>query len=133
MFYRNGKKKYDSFHKHFYFDNGQKAYDGFHNHAFYSSGQKAFDGFHGHVYYSNGKKAYDGFFYKANYENGNPLGKSGVNYSAEGVSMSLGKDVDEFHIVLSNNSSISVTIGEKPKFKNVKLYLDGQYVLTTSL
>jgi hypothetical protein len=47
--------------------------------------------------------------------------------------MNLAENVDEFHIVLSNNSSISVSIGENPKFKNVKLYLDGQYVLSKTL
>ena len=130
VFYRNGKKKYDSFHKHFFFENGNKAYDGFHNHAYYADNSvKAFDGFHGHVNYHNGKQAYDGFFYKAKYENGNNLGKSGMNYSAENVSMVLKENEDIFDIYLGEDFRIWVMIGERPKCKKVRLFIGNQCVL----
>jgi hypothetical protein len=134
VFYRNGKKKYDSFHKHFFFENGTKAYDGFHNHAFYAdNGVKAFDGFHGHVMYHNGKQAYDGFFYKAKYENGNDLGKSGLSYRAENVSMVLRENVHEFEIYLGEDFRLWVAIGENSRSKHIRLYIGYQCVLDKNL
>jgi hypothetical protein len=133
IFYSNRTKKYDSFHKHFFFENGQKAYDGFHNHAFYDNGTKAFDGFHGHVFYRNGKKAYDGFFYKASYENGEKLGSSGINYAAEGVSMNLNQNVDNFQIKLGQDFNLSVSISEEPESKKVYLYIGYQCALSKIL
>ena len=134
VFYRNGKKKYDSFHKHFFFENGTKAFDGFHNHAFFAdNGVKAFDGFHGHVYYHNGQQAYDGFFYKAKYENGNNLGKSGLSYRAENVSMVLRENVDEFEIYLGEDFRLWVAIGENSGSKHIRLYIGYQCVLDKHL
>ena len=129
VFYKNGKKKYDSFHKHFYFENGNMAYDGFHNHAYFDNGTKAFDGFHGHVYYRNGRQAYDGFFYKASYENGSQQGSSGINYAAESVAMNLNQNVDDFQITLGEGICITVSISQSPKSKHVKLYIGYQCVL----
>ena len=134
VFHKNGKKKYDSFHKHFFFENGTKAFDGFHSHAFYAdNGVRAFDGFHGHVYYHNRQQAYDGFFYKAKYENGNNLGKSGLSYRAENVSMVLRENVDEFEIYLGEDFRLWVAIGENSRSKHIRLYIGYQCVLDKNL
>ena len=91
------------------------------------------DGFNGHVYYQNGKQAYDAFFYKAFYENGNNLGKSGVRYSAQNVSMNLTQNVDEFFLNLGQDFYFYVAISESPKSKKVKLYIGQQCVLEKTL
>ena len=106
----------------FFFENGKKAFDGFLNRAYYENGKTAFDSFHGHIFYHNGNKAYDGFFFKAKYANGKDLGKSGISYEADNVSMTLGENADEFMISLGDEFSIWVEIGEKPRFKRFKLY-----------
>ena len=91
------------------------------------------DGFHGHVYYSNGKQAYDAFFYKAFYENGSNLGKSGVKYSAQNVSMNLTQDVDEFFVSLGQDFYFYVAISESQRTKKIKLYMGNMCVLEKNL
>ena len=120
--YPNGIAKFKSFNNDFFFEDGKKAFDGFSNKAYYKNGKTAFDSFHGHIFYHNGNKAYDGFFFKAKYANGKDLGKSGITYAADNVSMTLGENVDEFMISLGDGFSIWVAIGEKPRFKRFKFY-----------
>jgi hypothetical protein len=85
------------------------------------------------VYHRNRKQAYDGFFYKAKYENGNPLGKNGIDYMSQGVTIILRDNIDDFRILLGKNSTIRVLIGENPKSKSISLFLDGQNVLNKTL
>ena len=122
--YPNGNTKYSSFGKEFYFENGDKAFDSFHNRAYYINGNKAFESSicNFEIYYFNGNKAYDGFFGKAQLPNGRDLGKTGIMYTADNVSMILRDNVDEFVISLGNGFSIWVAIGENPKFKKIKFW-----------
>ena len=45
-----------------------------------------------------------------------------MNYSAEGVEMNLGPNVDSFKCNLGEQLVVRIQIGQKPKFKRAQLH-----------
>ena len=105
--FKNGKKAFSKIHGDFYYDNGKIAY------------KKIF----GDVYYRNGKQAYKSIHDKAFYENGKPIGQcDGGSYSAEGVTMNLGSDVDSFECELGEGLTVQIQVGHNRDSKRAQLY-----------
>jgi hypothetical protein len=105
------------------FKNGKKVFNSTLGDFYYSSGQKAFSATLGDIYYQNGKKAYSCTLDKAYYENGNTLGTGdGVSYSAQGVEMNLGPNVDSFKCDLGDHLVAHIQVGHKPNFKRAQLH-----------
>ena len=89
---------------------------------FYDNGKKAFSKTTGDVFYNNGKKAYSYASDKAFRESGIPMGTAnGVHYSAEGVSMDLGPNVDSFECDLGEELTVHIQVGHNPSFKRAQL------------
>lgn len=127
MFYPNGNKKYDAFHKDFFYPHGNKVYDGFHGDIFYTNGVKAYDAFHKDVFYMNGAKAFDKFHRVGYYENGNKAGSEGVSVNTNGLNMNLNNGSYEFRLTLSNNFYAMISINNNSAF--VKLFLDSNLIV----
>ena len=105
------------------FSNGRKVYSKTLGDFYYDDGRKAFSKTGGDVFYRNGKKAYSGTLDKAFHVNGQSMGSAdGVNYSAEGVSMDLGPNLDSFEVDLGEGLLARIQVGHKPNFKRAKLY-----------
>ena len=61
------------------------------------------------------------------------MGKSGINYSAQSVSMNLADDVDEFTICLGQGFNLHAALSERQKTKKIKLYMGQQCILDKTL
>lgn len=80
------------------------------------------------MYFLNGKKAWDGFHKEASFDNGNKMGSSGINYSAQNVSMNIrDKNQAEFRLTLGNH--FYATVDMNGGNKEFKLFNDGRYVV----
>jgi len=105
------------------FRTGKKVFSSILGDFYYSTGQKAFSATLGDIYYRNGKKAYSCTLDKAYYEDGKTLGTGdGVRFSAEGVRMDLGPNVDSFQCDLGEGLNVHIQVGHKPNFKRAQLY-----------
>ena len=105
------------------FRNGKRVFNKLFGDFFYDNGERAFSNLHGDVFYKSWKRAYSCLFDKAYYEDGTSMGTgNGVHYSAEGVSMDLGPNVDSFECDLGEELTVHIQVGHKPSFKRAQLY-----------